>query len=117
MPLLLGICQALSTNCLPGSTPCDVELVGQKQCKRCILDFRKKQNYPVLDATDGVKKEITKASVKDVSAAQLKSILIQTKRLFLSESLSELDTILAELNQVILCTVHVYVYTRRARET
>lgn len=112
MPLLLGICQALSTNCLLGYTPCDVELVGQKQCKQCILDFRKKQNYPVLDATDGLKKEITKASViKDVSAAQLKSILIQTKKMFLSESLSELDTILAELNQVILRTVHVqYIY-------
>ena len=53
-----------------------------------------------FDSIDGVTKGKGSVFVKSVSASQLQTIAVQIENLALSDSLHELDTILAELNQV-----------------
>ena len=53
-----------------------------------------------MDTTDGMPKEKTGTFVEAVSATQLECILNQIRNLVLSKSLSELDTIVAQLHQV-----------------
>jgi hypothetical protein len=99
IPVLLGICQAISANS-SGSTPSDSELLCHKQCKKCSSDFRLKSVKATYDNTDGATKSKTSVFLTAVSASQLQTIVTQIESLVLSQSLPELDTILSELNQV-----------------
>lgn len=54
----------------------------------------------ISDSTDGGTKSKGNIAVTAISASQLQTIVAQIEGLVLSESLPELDTILAELNQV-----------------
>jgi hypothetical protein len=99
IPVLLGVCQAISANS-SDSIPSDSQLLCHKQCKKCSSDFRLSSFKLSYDNTDGATRTKSGVFVTVVSASELQTIVAEIERLALSESLPELDTILSELNQV-----------------
>ena len=99
VPVLLGVCQAISASS-SGSSLSDSDLLCHKQFKKCNSDFKLLSVEATYDDTDGASKGKSSIFITAVSASQLETIVTQIKSLVLSESLPQLDTILSELNQV-----------------
>ena len=100
VPVLLGICQAISANC-SGSTASSHDLLCHRQSRKCGSDFKLKHTVTAWDNTHETAVKKNSIFMTVLSTGHLNTILTEIETLVFSENLPELDRILAELNQVL----------------